>query len=411
MAVRRSSPFSIHIPAGTLRKFLSILILLTSLSLGAREIDGSSLRVSLLTCSKGEDIASDFGHSAIRITDSASGQDLVFNFGTYDFEAPHFVLKFMKGQMDYLLSVCYFKGFINSYLLENRAVHERELLLSPECRMKVYAYLVSLYNGPGCRYRYDYFRNNCATRIRDILLGEKSVVPPLERPVYESEYTFRSAYGSLYLEDVPWLMFGLDLLMGSRLDRPISFEEEMYLPCLLEKNLSKCRFADSGSPLLGEETLLLGNQPVEKGKWAFLSGPVCVFSGVLLLLAVLLFFLRSKPCFMRGFSSLIHGIVGLTGVLLLLMWFATEHYWTGANWNLLWASPLYLVPVFMREGQARDMVVYILTGISILTISLQAFIPQPFNAAVIPMVAIMALPAVGTYLNYVLSKKQITVSH
>ncbi|MBQ0006344.1 MAG: DUF4105 domain-containing protein [Alistipes sp.] len=383
-----------------MRRFLSAFFFLVSLTLGAQETVGSSLRVSLLTCSKGDEIASDFGHSAIRIRDAVSGQDLVFNFGTYDFEAPHFVLKFMRGQMDYLLSVCHFEGFLDSYLLENRAVSERELLLPPESRMKIYTHLVSLYNGSGRRYRYDYFRNNCATRIRDILLGEGSVIPRLQKPAHEAEYTFRSAYGSLYLEEEPWLMFGLDLLMGARLDRPISFEEEMYLPCLLEKNLSECRFADSGSPLLGEEIPLLGDCPEERGRWTFLYGPMSVFSAVFLFLAVLLFVLRGRPCFLRMLSSLVYTVIGLTGVLLLLMWFCTEHYWTGVNWNLLWANPLYLIPAFMHGGRARNWMVYILTSMSVLAVALQFFIPQPFNDADIPIVAIMALPAVGIYMEH-----------
>ncbi len=311
----------------------------------------------------------------------------------------------MRGQMDYLLSVCHFKGFLDSYLLENRAVSERELLLPPEARVEVYAYLVSLYNGPGRRYRYDYFRNNCATRIRDILLGEGSVIPRLQKPAHEAEYTFRSAYGSLYLENEPWLMFGLDLLMGARLDRPISFEEEMYLPCLLEKNLSECRFSDSGNPLLGEEISLLNNCPEERERWTFLYGPVGVFSGVFFLLAVLLFVLRGRLCLLRVLSSVVHTVIGLTGVLLLLMWFCTEHYWTGANWNLLWVSPLYLIPAFMHGGCARDLIVYVLTVVSVLTMALQSFLPQPFNAADIPIVAILVLPAVEIYLNHLKAQR------
>jgi len=359
--------------------------------------DGSNLRISLLTCSKGEDIASDFGHTSLRVTDSLSGQDLVFNFGTYDFEAPHFVLKFMRGQMDYVLSVCWYDAFIDSYRQDNRAVTERELLLDSNERMMVYAALAAVYNGPGRRYRYDYFLNNCATKIRDILIGPKSVVSELSTPTHVPEYTFRTAYGDLYLYDVPWLMFGLDMLMGARLDRPISFDEEMFLPCLLEENLSKCRFKKSGAPILGERNILLDNNPASCGRWKFLTEPMCLFSSICLLFVILFFPVANRKLYVRIVSSVIYTIVGLTGILMLLMWLCTEHYWTGPNWNLLWASPLYLVPVFMREGMARRILIYVLTGISVLAMVLRSFLPQQLNSADLPIVAILLFVAVGIY--------------
>lgn len=383
-----------------LRKSLIILSLFLNLGLWAQTSDGSNLRISLLTCSKGDDIASDFGHSAIRVKDTISGQDIVFNYGTYDFEAPHFVLKFMRGQMDYLLSACYYQDFIRSYLLDNRAVSERELLLAPDDRMKVYATLVNAWQGPGRRYRYDYFRNNCATKIRDILLGSTSVIPELSTPEHTPEYTFRTAYGNLYLYDVPWLMFGLDMLMGSLLDRPISFTEEMYLPCLLESNLSECAFLADGKPLLSEREILLENEPVEKNALAeCLTSPVAVFSALCAIFVLLFLVARDKRKMVRISSSVIHVIIGLVGVLMLFMWFGTEHYWTGANWNLLWASPLYLIPVFMRGSRTREWFIYVLTGISVLTMALQCFIPQHLNWADMPIVVLLVLTAAGTLLT------------
>jgi len=369
-----------------------------SLSCWAQVPDGSNLRISLLTCSKGEDIASDFGHSALRVTDLVSGQDIVFNFGTYDFEAPHFVLKFMRGQMDYMLSACYFQDFIQSYLLDNRAVSERELLLEPADRIRVYSTLLTVWKGTERRYRYDYFKNNCATKIRDLLLGPKSVIPALDKPSHTPEYTFRSAYGALYLYDVPWLMFGLDMVMGARLDVPVSFEDEMYLPCLLERNLADCRFEDGGGPVLGERVVLLDNEPAVKGKFEWVTSPMSLFCGLCIVFGLLFAFVRNRGRMVSIVSSFVYAAVGLTGILMLFMWFCTEHYWTGPNWNLLWAGPLYLVPVFMRTGRARTLLVFVLTFISALTMIFQFLIPQQFNRADIPIVVLLLMLAAGEYL-------------
>src|SRR5471030_2687036 len=95
--------------------------------------DSSHIRISLLTCSPGEEIYSTFGHSAIRVVDSSSVSDIVFNYGTFDFDDPNFYGKFIRGKLLYYLSVQNFQGpdgFEADYITDNRAIIEQVLNLS-----------------------------------------------------------------------------------------------------------------------------------------------------------------------------------------------------------------------------------------------------------------------------------------
>jgi hypothetical protein len=126
-------------------------------------------KVSLLTSSPGEDLYAQFGHSAIRITDTLSGQDLVFNYGLFDFNTPGFYLKFIRGKLPYQLGIQRFEPFLNTYIEENRQCRELEINLSEKERLALIHFLSVNYLPENREYPYDFFFDNCATRIRDIL--------------------------------------------------------------------------------------------------------------------------------------------------------------------------------------------------------------------------------------------------
>jgi hypothetical protein len=121
------------------RKFLLVFVvaLLTLISFSSNAQDSSRLRVSLLTCSPGEELYSIFGHSAIRIIDSNSVTDYVFNYGTFDFDDPNFYIKFVKGKLLYFISIERTNDFIEFYKYENRSVSEQVLSLSAEEKIAI----------------------------------------------------------------------------------------------------------------------------------------------------------------------------------------------------------------------------------------------------------------------------------
>jgi len=397
------------------RIFVSFLVwLLPVLAVTAQTGDGSALRISLLTCSSGDDIASAYGHSAVRVTDTVSGADIVFNYGSYNFEEPHFVYKFMKGRLDYMLSVVPFDAFANAYRRENRSVDECVLDLTPEQAAAVYVFLVNNYQGRSRFYRYDYFSDNCATRIRDIFVGPESVtggvLPEGQNPLY----TYRTAIGGLCIGDEKWLQFGLDILLGARIDKPLSVEEEMFLPCLLEKHLLECRDIASGDKILSGKTeivacRLTGPTRMERVLRACTS-PVVVFTVLCVVFCLLILFSTSRNKVAVCFSRAVPLLFGLVGVLVLFMWIGTDHYWTKDNWNLLWADPLFLVPAVIRRGRPREISLCVLSAAALVPVLFRGVIPQQLNPAVLPLVLLMVLVCAAAMLCGTGSTVKKTVS-
>lgn len=371
------------------RFILTVIAALLAFNLQA----GDSLYVSLLTCSQGKDISSAFGHSAIRVKDPVSGRDLVFNYGTFSFEEPHFFLKFLKGDLNYCLSVSYFENFTRSYMAEGRGITEQPFNLTEEQKAEIYSFLLDNARPENRFYLYDFLQDNCATRIRDIFdKGHFIRKDTLSGETYRDELV-------RMVGNRRWMMFGIDLLLGAKVDREITTGEAMFLPDRLSGYLAGYGNSDmQGISLMTESHTICSPDP-GPGKFAeFLSkmtGPFTVFT--VLFLFYLIFFMAAKDKlrFSGIFSTVLYSILGTGGIILCLMWFATNHIWTESNWNLIWMNPLYLIPVFMPCGTGRNITANILTSVSVLGLVFMWLIPQQFNLAVPVIIMLLALVALS----------------
>ena len=170
-------------------KRILLIFLLAIMNLGAGARD--SLSISLLTCSQGRDISSAFGHSALRVKDLRNGRDMVFNYGTFSFQEPHFMLNFLRGDLNYFLSVTSFQQFKRSYDATGRGISEQKLSLTPLQTAELYSFLIDNYKPSNRYYLYDFLQDNCATRIRDIFDRSKnfSIKDTLTGMTYRDELT------------------------------------------------------------------------------------------------------------------------------------------------------------------------------------------------------------------------------
>ncbi|MBL0309244.1 MAG: DUF4105 domain-containing protein [Bacteroidetes bacterium] len=156
-----------------LRTALLLLISILPVSIFASDIELSdSANITLLTCSPGADLYSAFGHNGIRVTDYKQGFDVVFNYGTFDFDQPGFYVNFVRGRMRYMLSTDRFSDFISQYRYEKRSILEQQLRLNSEDRKKIFAFLYNNALPENREYLYDFFWDNCATRPRDVFEKE-----------------------------------------------------------------------------------------------------------------------------------------------------------------------------------------------------------------------------------------------
>lgn len=381
-------------------KRILLIFLLAILSLGAGAQD--SLSISLLTCSQGRDISSAFGHSSLRVKDLRNGRDMVFNYGTFSFQEPHFMLNFLRGDLNYFLSVTSFQQFKRSYDATGRGISEQTLSLTPLQAAELYSFLTDNYKPSNRYYLYDFLQDNCATRIRDIFDRSKdfSIKDTLTGTTYRDELT-------RLVGDRRWMMFGIDLILGARVDREITVRETAFLPDRLSEVLMNYSNTElEGTPLASAGSTLSSPAP-EPGRWKDIlskaSSPFTVFT--LLFVLYLVFYLRSgnKWKFMSICSTVLYIILGLGGVIICLMWFATNHIWTADNWNLLWMNPLFLIPVCMPSCWAKNMIIDLLAAVAGIGLICSWLLPQTFHpatAVIILLTVLMALSRRAIYRKY-----------
>ncbi len=366
---------------------LSFFILFSS---AKSQTDSCHLQISLLTCNPGEELYSTFGHSALRVTDVLTGTDIIFNYGTFKF-GDDFYAKFVRGKLLYMVSIENFAAFKEQYQYESRSIQEQVLQLSCPKKDQLYLALQTNAKEQNKYYRYDFLFDNCSTRLRDIVAKSTSTRLVFNNILPKDIPTFRNLLYT-YLDNGAqhWSKFGIDLLLGSRLDRKVSNEEAMFLPDYLLKGFDKATL--NGKPLASAPQTILNMPSPLKGSSFF--QPAVVFS-LLLLVFIILSFVPSKGVqkFVEAFDFLFFLILGLAGCLLVFMWVATDHALCRNNYNLLWALPTHSIAAFFLRKKTKWMQYYLLATIitgAFLLIG-WIFLPQQLNLAFFPLILLVLL--------------------
>lgn len=363
-------------------------------------------KISLITCSSGNELYSVFGHSAVRVLDPASGLDIIFNYGTFDFDEPNFYLKFARGKLNYKLSAAYFHDFVTNYIAENRSVYEQELNLTDEQRQQYWQFLTNNYLPANRFYLYDFFFDNCATRIRDGLEASFPGNIAFHISQFDKDMSFRNLIG-LYLEAQPWGDFGIDLALGAPIDREAAPYEYMFLPDFLSKGFANATIGEGGRtvPLVKERQVIFERDQTLLDKDTYQT-PVAL--GWLLLAAALILTILNFRNDSRSavFDVSLFVTTGLLGVILFLLWFATDHQATANNYNLLWALPTHLiVAFFLSRPKLPSWVAPYMLLTAVIAAALVIFWPwwpQQFHASFLPIT--LALGVRATYILW-FSKK------
>jgi hypothetical protein len=365
-----------------------VFLLFTSAKLSAQN-DSCHLRISLLTATPGEELYSTFGHSALRLTDSVRNLDIVFNYGTFNFEEPNFYLKFVRGKLPFYLSPDKFDDFMVEYQEENRGVTEQVLNLNCYEKERIYALLNENMMGPNRKYKYDFTFDNCTTRLRDLI--EKASDSTVHfGNVIQKTMTFRDLiYEYLNKNDKQWSKLGIDILLGSRMDVAATPYQVMFLPEYLMKTLDSSTI--HSQPLVSDKRVIL-KMDHSKNEKNNLAHPFFLFVCLFVIIAFLSF---SKNSFIQKLLASLDGILFfitvLLGILLIFMWTGTDHVMCRDNYNLLWAWPTNVVSAFYihsKKGWAKKYFI-IYAVFNIILIALWRVIPQHLNPVLIPVIAIL----------------------
>lgn len=347
-----------------------------------------SARISLLTVAPGDMLYSTFGHSAIRVWDAANRLDRCYNYGTFQFDQPNFLLKFCQGRLLYFLDTEPYRSFEYGNLYDRRPMVEQLFNLNPAERQRLFDLLEENALEQNKYYKYDFFYDNCATRIRDIVQEcffhqvnfDTSSLPPNQ--------TMRQLLRP-YLSNMPWTQFGIDLGLGLPADRVALAEDYMFLPDYVHDLFARATLGN-GAALVKQERKI-PNQPLpQKASYepGFFGKPLWVMC----LIAIIGLLSMANPRTERIFDAIFWFTLGLAGLVLLLLWAATDHSTTKYNWNILWALPTHLLFFWRRRHTELTENYFMATGaIAMLLLIFWGFIPQDLPETVLPIVVLVVI--------------------
>lgn len=347
--------------------------------------------IYLITCGPGTATYSIYGHSALRVVNHSDSSDLVYNWGVFDFSVPNFGWRFARGHLDYMLAVYPYESFLQEYFFEQRAVWQQKINLNRE-ETEVLLRLISENLKPeNVKYRYDFFYDDCSTRIRDLL--EKTIGPLLVyNPLPHNEImSFRDKVGE-YQRPYPWLHCGVDLLMGLPGDKKAGVREVMFLPVDMQEQLSEALINRGGKmiPLFSNPQTLL-DFPAPGVKKSFISSPLSIFSLLFIIIMILTATLRTeKVIYFLDIS--IYVIYSLLALLVLFLGLFSDHQQMKWNLNLLWLNPFIipgLISLILRKNWFIWHTLIFFTGVIFFLIFL--IFPGGFNNAFLPLVLIILL--------------------
>ena len=317
--------------------------------------------ISLITCSSGNELYSIFGHSALRAWYPQSGRDLVFNFGLFDFNTPNFYSKFVKGQLKYLLGIQTMPDFLEQYRWENRGVKEQKLYLTDEQNDKIMARLEYLYKPENRYYLYSFLYKNCTSELRDIIY---SVTDSNRELLSKSAQVADRELINEYING--WTKFGINLILGSTLDREIDLRQSMFLPENLYSVLAQSQ--NGKDPFVSKEIVLIADNQISVKSGGFLNFITTPVAVLLLLLIIIIFLFLKRGC--SGWADNLYvSLISALGALLTVIILITEHRELYSNYNLLWCNPLYILVVIASLGGWKK-TERLLSAISLVSLSI-----------------------------------------
>jgi len=384
---------------------LIVILLFSFFQVKSQQQLSTNATVSVITCGPGNELYSAFGHSAFRVSDPILGLDKIYNYGTFDFNAPNFYLNFAKGKLIYLLSTSDFSRFLRSYQYENRWVKTQVLNLSNEEVQQMFNFLENNAKPENRDYQYDFFYDNCSTKIEEVV---KTVLK--NKVVFLNNHiTSNKSHRDLiadYTKDFKWGKFGIDLALGSVIDDKASKNDYKFLPDYIFEAFTNATIQKNSSiePLVNEEMTILEEIPIEKPT-EFLS-PLNVILVISLLIIFITYKNHQKSKRNKTIDFTIYFFTGIIGIVVLLLWFASSHTATYKNYNFLWAfAPNIVVAFFMLKSNLQKWIsIYngMLLMLLFCMILLWALKIQIFNMAIIPLIIALAIRFI--YLIYFIRK-------
>ncbi|MDA3817516.1 MAG: DUF4105 domain-containing protein [Prolixibacteraceae bacterium] len=355
--------------------FFTLFLLLSAIYIKAEPAKLSqNARIAMFTCDPGQELYAGFGHSALWVSDPANGIDRLYNYGTFDFNTPNFYVKFIRGKLNYMLSVTNINRFMREYDYRKIGVEGQTLNLLPDEKQKLYNLLEENAKPENRSYKYDFFMDNCATRIRDIVA--EAVDGEIDFNTQDQDVSFRQLLFP-YLTHTPWTKFGINLILGLSSDAKASPYDYMYLPEHMEYQFGRATI-DSNN---GERELVSSEKQYLKNKLEYkyniLYDPAVVFTFFILIVLLISLWENRKNVYFKALDVTLSSVSAFAGLFLFFMWVGTDHSATNYNLNILWLLPAQTLFLFaLRSKKNKKRMVEISMGILFVTAIAMQFWPQ-----------------------------------
>lgn len=357
-----------------------------------------SLRVSLLTCSPGKEIFELYGHTALRVTNLTKESDLtqnnrtndlVFNFGVFSFNQPLFIARFIKGDTDYTMDAVPFDVFLKSYFRDGRHVEEQILNLNQAESHRLLQALMNLWTQENWSYRYNFFKDNCTTRARDIIeqaMDGHIVYAPSDK---NKAISYRSIVHE-YTADSPWDEIGQDILLGAEADEPIDGRAQQFVPYHLKKAFSKANIQRTDGtclPLVQQELQHVSDTAAVPAA-RHISPTVIAIIWLLITAGIVALRWKKKDTgYLWFYDALPLLLQGCMGVIIAYLFLFSSHPTVNSNWLLIIFNPIPLLylPVALTKAKKRKKDYYhaIATVILLAFCLFAGIIPQDIPTAII----------------------------
>ena len=317
--------------------FTAFCLLLYSININANPAESfNRYKISVLTIGEGTELVDAFGHTAIRVKDLELKNDLVFNFGVYDFNSPNFYSNFVEGRPEYKLGIQNYDNAIQNYIRQKRYIVEHKLNLDQNSTKIIIDFLIEKSNDP--YYIYDYFRDNCTTRIADIVIDKTDNKFKDDKLESKANLSYRDLIHAKINEN-SWAAVGIDLCLGAIIDKKINTRETFFLP----ENLMNYLDLYEGDII---KRNIIYSPESEISYRENLPSPLLINLILSLIIVAITIFNFKSNKWNKSLDSLIFLISGSIGILIIYLWFFSNHFAGAQNFNFLWAFPLNFALIF-----------------------------------------------------------------
>lgn len=342
-----------------------------------------NIEISVLTCQPHDEVYSLYGHTALRINDKNTGEDIAVNYGVFDATKDFFVLRFIFGLTDYMMATYRFSDFLTEYRYYGSGVYQQVLNLSPQEKIQMLHIIAENSKPENVTYRYNFYYDNCTTRIRDIKDAAVSKGGCIRHKDYRDDLEKLSFRKLIHAKngDHLWARFGNDLLLGVGSDMPLKPFEDEFIPDVLMSHLEEekiCRYGVNGRveevPLVSSSFWVL--EPGTPYHPATIDFPLTPTQTAIVFLCAILSLITIRRIMKKDYlwmQFMLLSVYGVIGIVLTLMLFS-EHPTVKINLQILICNPLIFYFTFPKTKlKCRWMCILILCLMFFLGNAIQSY--------------------------------------